>query len=134
MNPNAPDILAVRGLVLFLGEKLPQALQHLVSALRLDPGHEKARRLRVRVKDIERLKEEGNTSFKLGSLSEAVNRYTEALDVCDLVCCILLVLTSIFDNPDHWRIGRERKWRSDSRYPLIKSCNDVIEGVYPLSV
>ena len=78
--------------------------------------------------------EEGNTSFKLGSLSEAVNHHTEALDVCGLVCCMLLVLTYIFDNVDHWGIGRGRKRRSDSRYTLIKSCNDAIEGVSLLFV
>jgi DnaJ homolog subfamily C member 7 len=81
MNPNSPDILAIRGLVLFLTGKLPQALQHLASALRLDPGHETARRLRVRVKDVERLKEEGNTAFKLGNLSAAIESYNQALDV-----------------------------------------------------
>ena len=81
LHPNSPDILAIRGLVLFLTGKLPQALQHLTPALRLDPGHENARRLRVRVKDVERLKEEGNASFKIGKLPEAVDSYTQALDV-----------------------------------------------------
>ena len=81
LHPNSPDILAIRGLLLFLTGKLPQSLQHLASALRLDPGHENARRLRVRVKDVDRLKEEGNASFKIGNLPEAVDSYTQALDV-----------------------------------------------------
>lgn len=81
LNPNSPDILAIRGLVLFLGGKLPQALQHMASALRLDPGHEAARRLRIRVKDVERLKEEGNVAFKSGKYAEAIEKYNEALDV-----------------------------------------------------
>ncbi|KAG6865143.1 hypothetical protein C0991_004825, partial [Blastosporella zonata] len=80
LNPSSPDILAVRGLVLFLGGKLPQATQHVNSALRLDPGHESARRLRIRVKDVERLKEEGNVSFKAGKFEEAYGKYCEALD------------------------------------------------------
>jgi DnaJ family protein C protein 7 len=71
----------LRGLVLFLSGKLPQALQHAQSALRLDPGHEPAQRLRKRVKDVERLKEEGNSAFKMGRLQEAIDKYGEALDV-----------------------------------------------------
>ncbi|GLB41504.1 putative TPR-like protein [Lyophyllum shimeji] len=80
LSPNSPDILAVRGLVLFLTGKLPQATQHVNSALRLDPGHETARRLRIRVKDVERLKEEGNVSFKTGQYEDAIAKYSEALD------------------------------------------------------
>ena len=67
--------------MLFLSGKLPQALQHVASALRLDPGHEPAQRLRKRVKDVERLKEEGNTAFKGGKLQDAIDRYTDTLDV-----------------------------------------------------
>lgn len=83
LNPNSPDVLALRGLVLFLTGKLPQALQHVFSALRLDPGHEQAQKLRKRVKDVERLKEEGNVAFKQGKLQEAYDLYSETLDVDD---------------------------------------------------
>ena len=69
-----------------MGGKLPQALQHAQSALRLDPGCEPAQKLRKRVKDVERLKEEGNTAFKAGKLNEAVEKYTEALDVSIAYC------------------------------------------------
>ncbi|KAI9464673.1 hypothetical protein HD554DRAFT_2120880 [Boletus coccyginus] len=80
LDPNSPEILAVRGLVLFLSGRLSQALQHVVSALRLDPEHEVASRLRKRIKDVERIKEEGNTAFKSGKLDEAVTLYTECLE------------------------------------------------------
>ncbi|KAG9224204.1 hypothetical protein CCMSSC00406_0004703 [Pleurotus cornucopiae] len=80
LNPNSPDILALRGLILFISGKLPQALQHVQSALRLDPDHPRAQKLRKRVKDIERLKEEGNVLFKQGSLELAIEKYTEALE------------------------------------------------------
>ncbi|KAG1774160.1 hypothetical protein EV702DRAFT_1270163 [Suillus placidus] len=80
LDPNSPEVLALRGLVLFLTGKLSQALQHVASALRLDPGHEPAHQLRKRVKDVERLKEEGNTAFKGSRLQDAIARYTEALD------------------------------------------------------
>lgn len=81
LEPNSPDVLALRGLVLFLTAKLPQALNYLQSALRLDPGHEPTQKLRKRVKDVERLKDEGNIAFKMSNLEEAVEKYTEALDV-----------------------------------------------------
>ena len=39
LDPNSPEVLAVRGLVLFLSGKLPRALGRVASALRLDPEH-----------------------------------------------------------------------------------------------
>ena len=81
LKPNSPDALSLRGLVLFLCGRLPQALQHVVSALRFDPGHEPAQRLRKRVKDVEKLKEDGNVAFKTGKFEEAVSKYGECLEV-----------------------------------------------------
>ncbi|KAI0030055.1 hypothetical protein K488DRAFT_55061, partial [Vararia minispora EC-137] len=80
LHSNSSDALTLRGLVLFLSGKLPQAMQHVQSALRFDPGHEPAQRLRRRVKDVERLKEEGNSAFKMSNFSDAVEKYTEAID------------------------------------------------------
>ena len=34
-----------------------------------------------RVKDVDRLKDEGNVAFKAGRLEDATAKYTEALDV-----------------------------------------------------
>lgn len=84
LAPNSPDVLTTRGLVLFLSGKLPQALQHVQSALRLDHGHEAAMQLRKRVKEIERLKEEGNALFKSGALDDAIEKYTAAIEVSRL--------------------------------------------------
>ena len=50
-----PNALSLRGLVLFLCGRLEQALNHVQSALRFDPGHE---RLRKRVKDVQKLKDD----------------------------------------------------------------------------
>jgi tetratricopeptide (TPR) repeat protein len=81
LAPNSPDVLTTRGLVLFISGKLPQAIQHVQSALRLDPGHEVAMQLRKRAKEVERLKEEGNQFFKSGALDDAVEKYTAAIEV-----------------------------------------------------
>ena len=80
LQSNSADLLALRGLVLFLTAKLPSALQHAVAALRLDPDNLRAKKLRQRVKAVERLKDEGNASFKAGKWEEAVDKYSEALD------------------------------------------------------
>ena len=55
-----------------------------MSALRLDPGHEPAQKLRKRVKDVEKLKEDGNVAFKAGKLQEAYDLYSECLEVRSL--------------------------------------------------
>lgn len=80
MKPNSPEVLSLRGLVLFLDGKLPSAITHAANALRLDPSYEPAQRLRKRIKDVERLKDEGNALFKGGQLQQAVDKYGEALD------------------------------------------------------
>ena len=66
---------------MFLTAKTAQALHHAQTALRLDPGHEPAMRLRKRVRDVDRLKDEGNAAFKAGRLDEAIAKYGEALEV-----------------------------------------------------
>lgn len=71
---------------MFLTTKTAQALQHAQSALRLDPGHEPAMRLRKRVRDVDRFKDEGNAAFKAGRLDEATAKYSDALDVSEHPC------------------------------------------------
>ncbi|KAG7450755.1 TPR-like protein [Guyanagaster necrorhizus] len=80
MKGNSPEVLSLRGLVLFLSGKLPSAITHVQGALRLDPSYGPAQQLRKRVKDVERLKEEGNVAFKAGRLTEAVEKYSETLE------------------------------------------------------
>lgn len=79
-EPNSPDVLTLRGLILFLSTKTMSALQHVSSALRLDPSYVPAQRLRKRIKDVDRLKEEGNIAFKAGRLQDAIDKYSEALE------------------------------------------------------
>ncbi|KAI5117336.1 hypothetical protein M0805_001941 [Coniferiporia weirii] len=81
LDSSSADVLALRGLVLFLTAKLPGALQHAMSALRLDPDNDRAKKLRQRVKAVEKLKEEGNSCFKTGQWQPAIDKYTEALEV-----------------------------------------------------
>ncbi|KAH9973385.1 hypothetical protein BJV74DRAFT_889074 [Russula compacta] len=81
LQPNSPDVLTLRGLVHFLVGQFQQALEDTVSALRYDPGHQPAQRLRMRVKQVKRLLNEGSQAFELGRLREALSRDTEALEL-----------------------------------------------------
>lgn len=72
-------MLTTRALVLFLTNHIPQAIQHVQSALRFDPEHKPARLLLRRAREIEKLKDDGNASFKGGRHAEAVVKYTETL-------------------------------------------------------
>ena len=108
-------MLALRGLVLFLCGRLPQALQHAQSALRFDPGHEPAQRLRKRVKEVERLKEEGNQAFKLGKLDEALKLYTDAIEVHFALPYLRLTPLNLFGFLARWRKRGRRKGRPVAR-------------------
>ena len=79
--PQSPEALTTRGLVLLLSGKLPQAKDHIASALRLDPAHAPAMQLRKRIREIERLKEEGNVAFKANKLDDALRLYDDALEL-----------------------------------------------------
>ncbi|QRV73713.1 DnaJ domain protein [Ceratobasidium sp. AG-Ba] len=81
LSPNSPDVLTLRGQIFFLTNQTPKAIQHAQQALRLDPDHTPARQLMRRAREVERIKEEGNTLFKANRLGEAVERYSEALEV-----------------------------------------------------
>ncbi|KAG8706094.1 hypothetical protein FRC09_002585 [Ceratobasidium sp. 395] len=81
LAPNSPDVLTLRAQTMFLTNQIPKAVQHAQHALRLDPDHTPAQQLMRRAREVERIKEEGNTLFKANRLGEAVERYGEALDV-----------------------------------------------------
>lgn len=80
-EPNNPDLMALRGKVTFLMNRTGEAIAPLRNALVLDPEHTDARLMLKRVREFEKIKEEGNTAFKAGRLQEAVQKYQDALDV-----------------------------------------------------
>lgn len=80
-NSQDPDALVLRGRILYAQGENEKAIQHFRSALSCDPDFRDAvKNLRL-VQKLERLKGEGNTFFKSGSIKDAVDRYTQALDV-----------------------------------------------------
>lgn len=82
LEANSPDVLTVRGLVLFLTNQIPASMEHLKTALRFDQEHDRARPLLRRIREVEKAKEEGNTFFKAGQFEAAVEKYTATLDLC----------------------------------------------------
>ncbi|KAE8245312.1 hypothetical protein A4X13_0g5989 [Tilletia indica] len=60
---------------------LAQAIKYAQESLRLDPDSTSARSLFKRCKKLESTKEAGNAAFKAGNLDEAIERYTETLEL-----------------------------------------------------
>jgi curved DNA-binding protein CbpA/Tfp pilus assembly protein PilF len=80
-NNQDPDALVLRGRILYAQGENDKALQHFRQALSCDPDFKAAVKYLRMVQKLERMKSEGNASFKAGRYQEAVNTYTEALAV-----------------------------------------------------
>lgn len=78
---NSPDVHALRGRIFFLTNKPGDATSSLRHALTLDPEHGIARTLLKKVKQLEKVKDDGNTAFKQSKWEEACEKYTEALEI-----------------------------------------------------
>ncbi|KAL6307565.1 DnaJ-domain-containing protein [Sparassis latifolia] len=75
------EVKILRALVLFLSGKLPPAFDQIVAVLKLDPDNTSARVLRARIKEVRRLKDEGNSHFQGQEWIEAVMKYSSALEM-----------------------------------------------------
>ncbi|KIM25410.1 hypothetical protein M408DRAFT_331174 [Serendipita vermifera MAFF 305830] len=78
---NSPDVHALRGQVLFLTNKPADATSILRHALTLDPENGTARKMLKRVKELEKVKDDGNSAFKGQRWEEAARKYSDALDI-----------------------------------------------------
>ncbi|KAG9006466.1 hypothetical protein FRB93_008594 [Tulasnella sp. JGI-2019a] len=79
--PGSAHAFAILGLALMLSNKLDFCSEALQFAVCLDPEHTLASETSRRVGDIEKLKEAGNQAFKFGKYPEAIQRYTETLEI-----------------------------------------------------
>jgi DnaJ homolog subfamily C member 7 len=80
-NNQDPDALVLRGRALYAQGDNAKALDHFRSALMCDPDFREAVKYLRMVQKLERLKSEGNDFFKIGKIKDAVERYTQALEV-----------------------------------------------------
>merc|ERR1712002_44018 len=79
-NLNA-DAIYVRGLCLYYEDNVERAFSHFTQVLRFAPDHVKAKEIYRKAKSLKQKKEEGNTAFKAGHLTEAIRLYSEALEI-----------------------------------------------------
>lgn len=80
-NNQDPEALVLRGRALYAQGENDKALQHFRSALSCDPDFKDAVKYLRMVQKLDRMKEEGNNHFKGGRYQQAVDQYTEALEV-----------------------------------------------------
>ena len=80
-NNRDPDALVLRGRVLYAQGENEKALQHFRQALSCDPDFKDAVKYLRMVQKLDRTKEEGNQHFKSGRYQQAVDTYTQALDI-----------------------------------------------------
>ncbi|KAL9094556.1 MAG: hypothetical protein Q9165_003115 [Trypethelium subeluteriae] len=80
-NSQDPEALVLRGRALYAQGDNDKAIQHFRQALSCDPDFKDAVKYLRMVQKLDRMKEEGNSSFKTGRYQQAVDTYTQALEV-----------------------------------------------------
>ncbi|KAF9636763.1 Tetratricopeptide TPR-1 [Lasiodiplodia theobromae] len=80
-NSQDPEALVLRGRALYGQGDNTKAIQHFRQALSCDPDFKDAIKWLRTVQKLDRMKEEGNQAFKSGKYQEAVNTYTQALEI-----------------------------------------------------
>lgn len=80
-NNKDPEALVLRGRALYGQGDNEKALQHFREALNCDPDFRDAVKYLRLVQKLDRTKEEGNAAFKAGRLRQAVDLYSQALEV-----------------------------------------------------
>lgn len=80
-DANNPDGFFIRAKVLYMQGDNDKCVRHCLEALRVDPDYSQARALLKLARTLENQKEKGNAAFKSGQYAEAVELYSQALDV-----------------------------------------------------
>ena len=80
-NNQDPEALVLRGRSLYSQGENEKALQHFRQALNCDPDFKDGVKYLRMVQKLDRMKEEGNTAFKVGRYKQAVGLYSQALEV-----------------------------------------------------
>jgi len=80
-NSQDPEALVLRGRILYAQGENEKAIQHFRSALQCDPDYRDAVKYLRMVQKLDRMKEEGNGHFKSGRYKQAVDVYSQALEV-----------------------------------------------------
>lgn len=97
--PSCIDLTFLQAQTSFLTGDIEAASAQVLITLRLDPDNTKAKELRMRVKAVQCLKNEGNTSFKVNQWSDSITSYSDALEVDEMVLHLRILLC-----PDSFRL------------------------------
>ncbi|KAL6909041.1 TPR-like protein [Trichoderma evansii] len=80
-NNQDPEALVLRGRVLYGQGENEKAIQYFRMACSCDPDYRDAVKWLRIVQKLDRMKEEGNTEFKAGRFQQAIQKYSDALDI-----------------------------------------------------
>ncbi|RKF59321.1 DnaJ-like protein subfamily C member 7-like protein [Erysiphe neolycopersici] len=80
-NNADPEALVLRGRVLYAQGENEKAITHFRQALNCDPDYRDAIKYLRIVQKQERMKSEGNFEYKAGKFKEAIEKYSEALEI-----------------------------------------------------
>lgn len=80
-NPADPEALVLRGRALYAQGDNEKAINHFRQALSCDPDFKEAVRYLKMVRKLDQMKEDGNAHFKASRYQQAVDVYTQALEV-----------------------------------------------------
>lgn len=80
-NDRDPEALVLRGRALYGQGDNEKALQHFRQALNCDPDFKDGVKYLRLVQKLDRLKEEGNSAFKSSKHQQAVDLYSQALEI-----------------------------------------------------
>lgn len=80
-NSKDPEALVLRGRALYGQGENEKAVQHFRQALNCDPDFKEGVKYLRMVQKLDRMKEEGNAAFKGRRYKQAVEIYTQALEV-----------------------------------------------------
>lgn len=80
-NSADPEALVLRGRALYAQGEDDKALQHFRQAISCDPDYKDAVKYLRMVQKLNKTKEDGNNKFKTGKYQDAVDTYTQALEI-----------------------------------------------------
>lgn len=80
-NQSNIKLITLRGTSLYYTGNFANGKKHFQSVLRKDPDNRPAMLMFKKIRKLESLKAEGNTCFGEGKVQDAVDRFSQALDV-----------------------------------------------------
>lgn len=120
--PSCIDLTCLQAQTSFLTGDTDGASAQVLITLRLDPGNNNAKELQTRVEAVQRLKNEGNTSFKANQWSESITRYSDALEVDMMVLYIGIMFCTDALRPMTVRLSKKGQKKAVAAFSELLYC------------